>query len=154
MMLRSIFSTIALLTLSASACAHDYTQGTLQIKHPYARATVPGQAAGAAYVTIANGGPTADKLIALSSPAAKRVEMHTMSMDGSMMKMREVDAIAIQPAATIVMQPGDGYHVMLTGLKNPLKIGDKFPLTLTFEKAGQVTVSVWVEAIAAAAHQH
>ncbi len=68
-----------------------------------------------------------------------------MSMDGNVMKMREVDGIEIKPATRVAMQPGEGYHIMLIGLKKPLKAGDKFPLTLTFEKSGKVEVSVWVE---------
>jgi copper(I)-binding protein len=71
--------------------------------------------------------------------------MHTMSMDGNVMKMREVSSIELKPSVKVSMKPGDGYHIMLIGLKQPLKIGDKFPLTLTFEKAGKAEVTVWVE---------
>ncbi len=86
-----------------------------------------------------------------------------MSMDGNVMKMREVNGIEIKPSARVALEPGQGYHIMLVGLKQPLKAGEKFPLTLTFEKSGKVDVSVLVEEkdaktgktnADAAAHQH
>lgn len=161
---RSILTLAIAFTFGASAHAHDYKAGDLQIQHPHARATVANQPSGAAYLTIENKGKNADKLIAVSSPVAKSAEIHTMSMDGNVMKMREVDDIEIKPSTRVAMEPGHhGYHIMLLGLKQPLKAGDKFPLTLTFEKSGKVDVSVWVEEknaktgktdADAAAHQH
>lgn len=142
---RSIFTLVIASAFGASAYAHDYKAGDLRIEHPHARTTVPNQPSGVAYVAIENKGRNSDKLIAVTSTIAKSVEIHTMSMDGNVMKMREVDSIEIKPAARIAMQPGDGYHIMLIGLKKPLKAGDKFPLTLTFEKSGKVEVSVRVE---------
>lgn len=141
-------SLAAVFTLLAAplAHAHEYTLGKLAIGHPYARATVPGQPAGGAYLSIDNQGTTADKLVALSSPVAKSTELHTMSMEGNLMKMREVaGGLEIKPGQKIVMQPGDGYHIMLMGLAKPLKSGDKLPLTLRFEKAGKIEVTVNVE---------
>jgi copper(I)-binding protein len=73
-----------------------------------------------------------------------------MAMDGNVMKMREVDGVDLPPNSKVAMQPGDGYHIMLMGLKKPLAAGDKFPMTLRFEKAGKVDVSVKVEDQAAA----
>ena len=160
---RSILTLAIAFTFGAAAHAHDYKAGDLQIQHPHARATVANQPSGAAYLAIENKGKLADKLIAVSSPVAKSAEIHTMSMDGNVMKMREVDGIDIKPSARVAMQPGHGYHIMLVGLKQALKAGDKFPLTLTFEKSGKVDVSVSVEEkdaktgktdADAAAHQH
>lgn len=145
MQFRSLFALAAALAVTTAANAHDYTAGGLRIDHPYARATVPNQPSGAAYMTIENTGKAADKLIGATSPVAKSVEMHTMSMDGNVMKMREVSGIELKPSDKIVLKPGDGYHFMLTALNKPLKVGEKFPLTLNFEKAGKVEVSVWVE---------
>lgn len=145
MQLRSLFAFAAALAVIAAANAHDYTAGGLRIAHPYARATVPNQPSGAAYMTIENTGKVADKLIGATSPVAKSVEIHTMSMEGNVMKMREVSGIELNPSGKIVLKPGDGYHLMLAGLNKPLKVGEKFPLTLNFEKAGKVEVSVWVE---------
>jgi copper(I)-binding protein len=144
MQLRSILTLAAVLACGA-ANAHEYKAGDLRIDHPYARATVPHQPSGAAYMTIENKGKNADRLLSASSPVAKSVQLHAMSMEGNVMKMREVSAIEIKPSGKIVMQPGDGYHFMLIGLSQPLKAGDKFPMTLTFEKAGKADVSVSVE---------
>ncbi|EJN03315.1 copper chaperone PCu(A)C, partial [Herbaspirillum sp. YR522] len=105
----------------ALAQAHEYHVGKLDIGHPYARATVPGQPAGGAYLSIENKGTAADRLVALSTPAAKTTEIHTMAMEGNVMKMRAVDgALEIKPGQKISMQPGNGYHIMLMGLAKPL----------------------------------
>jgi copper(I)-binding protein len=144
MQLRSI---LALAAFAASTAAHaqDYKAGELTIARPYARATVPHQPTGAAYMTIENAGKTADKLIGASSPVAKSVQIHSMTMQGDVMKMREVSDVELKPSTRTELKPGDGYHLMLMGLKQPLKAGDKFPVTLTFEKAGKVEVPVRVE---------
>lgn len=147
MQFRSALSALALATLCTSAWAHDYTAGTVHIDHPYARATVPGQPSGAVYMTLENQGKTADRLLGAETPAARKTEIHTMSMDGNVMKMRQVDGVELAPAAKITMAPGDGYHVMLLGLKQQLKAGQQLPLTLTFEKAGKVQMSVTVQAV-------
>jgi copper(I)-binding protein len=115
--------------------------GQLEIKTPWARAT-PGHAeTGAAYVTIVS--PTTDRLTAVSSPVAKKVELHTMSMEGGVMRMRPLAAIDIPAGQTVTLSPG-GTHIMLLGLTQPLRQGQSFPLTLSFEHAGprQVTVAI------------
>ena len=148
----AVLGLAATLAAPALAQAHEYHVGKLDIGHPYARATVPGQPAGGAYLSIENKGTAADRLVALSTPAAKTTEIHTMAMEGNVMKMREVDgALEIKPGQKITMQPGNGYHIMLMGLSKPLKAGDKLPLTLTFEKAGRVEVTINVEDMAGAA---
>ncbi len=145
MLLRSIFLCAAATLAAAVVHAHDYKLNDLRIDHPYARTTAPHQPSGAAYLSIENGGKSADKLVAVASPVAKSVEIHTMSMEGDVMRMREVSGIELAPAAKVEMKPGHGYHLMLLGLRQPLKAGDKFPLTLTFEKAGKTEVMVFVE---------
>jgi copper(I)-binding protein len=125
--------------------AHEYTLGSLHIGHPYARPTVPNQPAGGAYASLENTGTSGDKLLSASSPIASTVQIHTMSMDGNVMRMHEVESIDLPPGAKIAMKPGGGYHFMLFGLKQPLKDGDKFPMTLVFEKAGKIDVSVFVQ---------
>ena len=78
-----------------------------------------------------------------------------MSMENGVMKMREVSSIELKPGEKVAMQPGDGYHLMLMGLTQQLKVGDKFPMTLTFEKAGTKEVGVWVESKPGeVTHQH
>ena len=149
-----IVAAIALFAAVPLAQAHGYKLGQLEIGHPYARATVPGQPAAGAYLSLENKGTASDKLVALSSPASKSAEIHTMAMEGNLMKMREVDGgLEIKPGQKIAMQPGNGYHIMLMGLSKPLKAGDKVPLTLTFEKAGKVEVTLNVEDPAAASAQ-
>ncbi|KAF1047713.1 MAG: hypothetical protein GAK35_00528 [Herbaspirillum frisingense] len=146
-----IAAAAALLATAPLSQAHEYKLGQLEIGHPYARSTVPGQPAGGAYFSIENKGSAPDRLVALSSPVAKTTEIHTMAMEGNLMKMREVDGgLEVKPGQKIAMQPGNGYHIMLMGLSKPLKAGDKVPLTLTFEKAGKVDVTVNVEDAAAA----
>jgi len=158
MSVRSVSLILCALAVSVSAYAHAYDLGNLHIDHPYARATVPGQPGGGAFLSIENKGKEADKLIGVSSPVAKSAEIHTMSMDGNVMRMREVGEIDLPPAGTVDMKPGHGYHIMLMGLNQPLKAGDKFPMTLTFQKAGKIEVSVVVTDMngksAEAAHQH
>ena len=115
--------------------------GQLEIKTPWARAT-PGHAEnGAAYLTIVS--PTTDRLTAASSPVAKKVELHTMSMEGGVMKMRPLAAIDIPAGQTVTLSPG-GMYIMLLGLTQPLREGQSFPLTLSFDHAGprQVTVAI------------
>jgi copper(I)-binding protein len=116
--------------------------GQLEIKTPWARAT-PGHAEnGAAYLTIVS--PTADRLTAASSPVAKKAELHTMSMEGGVMSMRPLAAIDIPAGQTVTLSPG-GMHIMLLGLTQPLRQGQSFPLTLSFDHAGPRQVTVMIE---------
>jgi periplasmic copper chaperone A len=114
----------------------------LEVSNAWARAT-PGRAeTGAAYVTIQS--PTADRLLSVASPVAKKVELHTMEMAGMVMKMRPIAALDIPAGQPVTLKPG-GEHIMLIGLEHPLREGQSFPLTLNFEKAGARTVTVAVE---------
>ncbi|SNS19590.1 hypothetical protein SAMN06265795_101467 [Noviherbaspirillum humi] len=158
MRFRLLFSLCAGLLLAGSALAHGFRAGELQIRHPFVRATMPGQPTGAAYFSIENEGKKADRLIGATTTVAGSVQIHAMNMDGNIMRMREVAAVDIAPGAKVSLKPGDGMHLMLMELKQPLKQGDKFPLTLNFEKAGKVEVTVVVDKEAAqpaaADHQH
>ena len=98
-------------------------------------ATPPGARSGGIYMTIENGGTAADRLLRVASPAAASVELHSMTMDGNVMRMRAITGLDIAPGAKVTLG-SSGYHVMLVGLAKPLAVGDRFPLTLTFEKAG------------------
>jgi periplasmic copper chaperone A len=116
--------------------------GQVEIKDAWARAT-PGKAEnGAAYLTIETLAP--DKLVAVSSPAAKKTTLHTMTMDGGVMKMRPLDGLDVPANQPVTLKPGS-IHIMLQGLSEPLQAGKSFPLTLTFEKAGERKVEVAVE---------
>ncbi len=142
--------TAVLLGLASAASAHDYSVGELHIGHPYALVTPPGAKAGGAYLSIDNKGKAADKLLRASTARAGSVELHTMSMDGNVMRMRMVPAIDVAPGATVKLAPG-GLHVMLQDLKQPLRKGDKFLMTLVFQRAGEVKVDIVVQDAAPAA---
>jgi len=137
---------IALAWLPVAALAHQYQLKSLSIDHPFTRATPPGAKSGGAFFVVQNASPTSDKLIGAASPAAGSAEIHQMAMDGGMMKMRAVTAVDIPSGGKLELKPG-GYHLMLLDLKQPLKVGDKVPLTLTFQNAGTILVSVEVEAM-------
>ena len=124
----------------ASAALAQPTQ--LEVKNAWAGAT-PGKAEnGAAYLTIQS--PTADRLVSVSSPVAKKAELHSMSMQGAVMKMRPIDGLDVPAGQPVALKPG-GEHIMLMSLNQQLHEGQSFPLTLDFEKAGPRTVTVTVE---------
>lgn len=117
-----------------------------EITNAWARATPGSAQPGVVYLTVQS--PTADRLVSVSSPVAKKAELHTMSMSGTVMQMRPVAGIDIPAGRPVTLKPG-GEHIMLLGLEHALKEGQTFPLTLTFEKAGGRTVSVPVEKVGA-----
>ena len=134
------FLALAASLVVASAALAQTNQ--LDVSNAWARAT-PGKAEnGAAYLTIQS--PTPDRLLTVSSPVAKKAELHTMSMEGMVMKMRPLAGVDIPAGQPVTLKPG-GQHVMLLGLDAPLREGQTFPLTLTFEKAGTRTVTVAIE---------
>jgi hypothetical protein len=118
--------------------------GDVQVTNAWARATPGGAQTAAAYVTILS--PTADRLTAAATPAAQKAELHSMTMDGNVMKMRQVDGIDLPAGQAVTLKPG-GYHIMLTCLAQPLTEGQTFPLTLTFDKAGARDVTVTVQKV-------
>jgi periplasmic copper chaperone A len=130
---------LALAGLLTTATAREFQLGSLKLEQPWVRPTVPGQSTGGAYLSVSNTGPAADRLLGGSSAAAARVEVHEMRMDGNVMRMRELTALDLPAGKRIQLAPG-GLHLMLIDLKAPLKIGDKVPLKLRFEKAGEVDV--------------
>jgi len=147
---------LALLVASAAlpALALDYKLGAIEISQPWTRATPPTAQSGGGFLVIKNAGTTADRLIAAKSPAADKVEVHEMKMDGNVMRMRAVEkGLDIPPGATVELKPG-GFHVMFMGLKAPFAKDAKVPLTLVFEKAGSIDVELAVEAIGAASPGH
>lgn len=114
-----------------------------KVEQPWARPTVQGQSAGGAYLRVV-GGSSPDRLVGADAAIAGRVELHSMSMDGQVMRMRPVDAVDVPAGRTVELRPG-GLHLMLLDLKTPLKTGNRFPLTLRFERAGAVQVEVRVQ---------
>ena len=155
MIKRRILLPLALALLcGAPAFAHDYKLGALEISQPWARATPPSAPAGGGFLKITNTGTTPDRLVSASSPAAELVQVHEMKMDGNIMRMREVEkGLEIPAGGTVTLAPG-GFHLMMTGLKAPLKQGTSVPVTLVFEKAGKIDVDLAVEAMGASAPAH
>ena len=111
------------------------------------RATVPGQSTSGLYMEITSRIPA--RLVGAQSPLAKRVEIHTMSTEGGVMRMRSVAAIELAPDKPVAIQPG-GYHLMLIGITQQIKPGDTVPVTLRLEAAGGVSITTKIEAIARA----
>ncbi len=133
--------------LSMAAHAHGGRAGDVEIAHPFATPTPPGAVNGAAYVfALRNTGTQPDRLLRVATPIAQRAEIHSMSIDaGGIMRMREVTDIPLAPGASVAMRPGDGFHFMLIGVKQPLKAGDSFPMTMEFERGGRTEVKVVVQ---------
>ncbi len=144
-MLRSTIAVASVLAVLSSAQARDFRAGDISIDHPWARATAQGQANGAAYMTLDNRGAE-DRLVGAESTAADRVELHTHMDDKGVMRMRRLDSIDLPAGKVTELEPG-GLHLMMLELDAPLAVGEKFPLILTFEKAGKVEVEVQVEPV-------
>jgi len=142
----------ALLAIAALA-GPALADGPVTVTAAWARAGVASAKAGAAFLTVTNTGKEPDRLVAAQTPVADKAELHTHLMDNGVMKMRAVDSIDVAPGAPVTLKPG-GLHVMLMGLKQPLTEGGRFPVTLTFEKAGAVTVEVAVQGAAAMGPAH
>jgi periplasmic copper chaperone A len=132
-----------------TAHARDYTAGSVKITDPWARATPKGASVGAGYMKITNSGATPDRLISGSTDAASRFELHQMTTENGVMKMRPLkEGLEIKPGETVEFKP-NSFHVMLVGLKRPLTMGDHIKAALVFEKAGSVNVEYDVLAIGA-----
>lgn len=137
---------LALLLAMGSALAHDYQVGELKIAHPWTRATAPAAKMGGVFLSVNNLSAEGDTLIKAESSVAEQTELHQMEMIDGVMKMRQVNNIAVPAKGELKLAPG-GLHIMLINLKQPLKEGEKIPLKLTFAKAGVVEVKVRVEAM-------
>ncbi|WP_051661031.1 copper chaperone PCu(A)C [Bosea sp. 117] len=127
------------------AGAHEYKLGTLEIAHPWARMTPAGAKVGGGYLTVANAGDAPDRLVGVTAEVADHVEIHEMSVKDGVMTMRMLpDGVEVPAKGEVKFAPG-GYHLMLMGLKQPLKQGERVKGTLTFTKAGTVAVEFAVE---------
>ncbi len=140
---------LALGLSAAPALAQEIKAGDLTIEKPWARATPKGAEVGAGYLEIRNDGAAPDRLTGGSADFAG-VEIHEMSMEGGVMKMRELkDGLEIPAHGSVKLAP-NGYHIMFTGLKRPLVKGESVKATLTFEHAGAVAVDFAVQGVGAA----
>ena len=135
--------------IAAPARAEEVKAGELTITQAWSRATPKGAKIGSGYLTIENKGSAPDRLVGISADIAGKVEVHEMAMNNGVMTMRPLDkGLTIDPGKTVKLAPG-GYHLMMFDLKSPLKQGDKVPVTLEFEKAGKVQLSLDVQGVGA-----
>ena len=145
------------LVLAAAACAaapSAFAQ-SVKVENAWARATVPGQKTGSVYLELTSAGDAA--LVAAGSPAAARAELHSMTMDGGVMRMRALPRVELPAGRKVALAPG-GMHVMLVDLKQPLKVGDRVPVTLSVQASGTslttLKLEVPVRAADSAAEHH
>ena len=138
------------LALYAGGAANAQTPAasTIVVEHPWARATPKGAKTGAAYMILMNKGASADRLIGATTPLAGEVQFHKETEANGVSHMSAMQSMEIEPGAKVVFKPGD-MHMMLMGLKQPLTQGQAFTLTLQFEKAGSVNVTVPIESVGA-----
>lgn len=148
------FALIACLSFGAAAHAHEYTAGTITIHHPWAAATPPGATTGAAYMKIINKGKKTLRLLKMSTPVADKVEIHSMTMDKGIMRMRELTPpLKIAPKSTLLLNH-NGLHLMLIGLKKPLVEEEMVSFKLTFAGGKTMDVDLYIEALGATAGKH
>ena len=133
-----------LLSLLAAACSAGTAQPDLKPADGWARETAPGQTSTAAYLTIVNNGTGSDQLVGVSSDAARHAMLHATSTDDGVMRMRHLDDGLQIPSKTAVELSPTRTHVMLSGLKEPLRPGDTFDLELRFERSGKKTAEIKV----------
>ena len=137
-----------------SDCAQEVTLGQLAISGPFTRATLPNAPVGGGFFTVVNNGQEDDRLVSAESAIAKDTQIHEMAMEGEVMKMRQlVDGLVIPAGGSVTLEPG-GLHLMFMGLTGPIAEGDKVPVTLTFEKAGAITLDLVAAGSAADAPAH
>ena len=138
---------VFLLACIPAAIAHEFKVGDLEIEHPWSRATPPGAKVAGGYFTVINKGSAPDRLLSISSDISDKAELHEMGVKDGVMTMRPVaGGLEIPAGGKVILGPGS-YHVMFMDLKQPPREGEMFAATLTFEKAGTVTVKFAVQAI-------
>lgn len=135
--------------LVGPASAQTSTQDAIiVVDHPWARATPRGAKTGAVYLTVVNNGSSTDRLLGATTPVADKVQFHSASEENGISHMREMRAVDVAARTEVPFRPG-GMHIMLVGLKQPLKQGVTFSMTLTFEKAGKRELTVPVAGVGA-----
>jgi copper(I)-binding protein len=122
--------------------------GPIEIDTPWARATIGTARPGSAYVTFRNTGDLPEELVEISTPAAAHPEVHEMTHEGGVMKMRPAGPLEIPPGEEVRLEPG-GMHIMLMQLRQPLEEGERIPITFIFGEAGEITVSAPITSLAA-----
>lgn len=146
-------SLTAVLSL-AHADAHEVKIGDIVIEHPWSRQSPMKADVAAGFMTITNTGTTDDRLVKATSTVSGMTQIHTMKMEGDVMKMEELkDGIVIPAGGSVVLKP-KSLHIMFMGLKQQVSEGESFTGTLTFEKAGTVTIDYEVKGMGADASTH
>ena len=140
--MRLLAAIFLLLALQAHA------QNNIEVRAAWSRATPPGAKVAAGYLEIRNTGSQPDRLVGASTPVAKRVELHITQREGEVMRMRQVKDFEIPPRGSITLAPG-GSHLMLVEIVRPLKKGERFPMRLRFERAGEIDVELEVQELGA-----
>lgn len=143
-----ILSIMFVLTTGIQVHAQTPGPSPIVVEHAWARATPGGAKTGAAYLTLINNEDSADQLLGASTPVADKVQFHSTIEENGVSHMREMPTVDLSPRAKVTFDPGS-MHIMLVGLKQPLKEGQTFPLALTFAKAGEVDVTVPVAKVGA-----
>ena len=147
---RAILVAALSLVAAAPALAHGHVR--IRIADAWCPPTPPGAPTAAGYLTITNSGSAPDRLVGESSPAAATVQLHSMTTRGQIMRMRAVtDGLAVAAGQVRTVQPGGEVHLMLIGLKRPLRIGEHIPVVLTFARAGRIDADFVVRTETAAA---
>ena len=145
---RSLIALAALLVTATSTVAPAAPAG-ITIENAWTRATAPGQAVAGGFMTVVNTTSAEDRLLRASSPAAKEVQIHNTTMDDGVMRMRPMtDGVVIPAGGRVEFKPRAS-HLMLMGLQAPLAAGSTVPVTLEFARAGKITTTLRVEAVAA-----
>lgn len=148
------FAFLSLLAFAGAASAHEFKLGSLEIDHPWSRATVPNAKVAAGYLIIKNTGTEPDRLVSILTEIAGKAEVHEMSVDSAgVMTMRPVGAALDIPAGGEVKLAPKGLHVMFMELKRQIKEGESFKATLTFEKAGTIDVEFAVDKMGDDSHE-
>ena len=134
---------LALALFALPTPAHAQEAGGLVVSQPWARATPPGASVGGGYATIRNTGPEPDRLVGFASPLAERGEVHEMSVESGIMRMRPMPVVEVKPGESLVLKPG-GLHLMFMELRAPLRQGEPVKGVLRFERAGPIEVEFGV----------
>jgi copper(I)-binding protein len=148
---RTLFFVVLMAT--GLAHGHSHEKGDLQVRHPWSRATPPGAKVGVTYMEIRNSGAKPARLVGASTPLARKVEMHVTTHEGGVARMREVKGLEVPAGERLELRPG-GSHFMLVDLVRPLAKGERIPLTLRFEGAGEMTVEVEVQELGSRHPRH
>jgi copper(I)-binding protein len=152
LLVASAFLLVGLLALD-TGLAHVFSKGELTVRHPWTRATPPGATVAAGYMEIRNSGKELDRLLGAATPLAERVELHVQLREGDVLKMREAKDLEAPARQRLVLRPG-GSHLMIVGLKKPFVKGESVPITLRFEKAGELQIELEVQALGSRKAHH